>query len=129
MFFAPNISLHKICFKGFGKEGIKLKICLSIQNNFICALTLNSLFGDLYIINRKIKIGYNEKIDMMEYHLNKLCEDKTEKQAVLEIRNHLLNYLKGLPENKEVKNLVCRCKTRLEIIDVLENYRNELKNL
>ena len=74
-------------------------------------------------------IGYNEKIDMMEYHLNKLCEDKTEKQAVLEIRNHLLNYLKGLPENKEVKNLVCRCKSRLEIIEVLENYRNELKNL
>lgn len=46
MFFEPNISLHKICFKGFVKEGIKLKICLSIQNNFICALTLNSLFGD-----------------------------------------------------------------------------------
>ena len=74
-------------------------------------------------------IDYNEKIDMMEYHLNKLCEDKTEKQAVLEIRNHLLNYLKGLPENKEVKNQVCRCKSRLEIINVLENYRNELKNL
>lgn len=74
-------------------------------------------------------IDYNEKIDMMEYHLNKLCEDKTEKQAVLEIRNHLLNYLKGLPENKEVKNRVCRCKSRLEIIEVLENYRNELKNL
>lgn len=74
-------------------------------------------------------ISYNEKIDMMEYHLNKLCEDKTEKQAVLEIRNHLLNYLKGLPENKEVKNQVCRCKSRLEIIEVLENYRNELKNL
>lgn len=74
-------------------------------------------------------IDYNEKIDMMEYHLNKLCEDKTEKQAVLEIRNHLLNYLKGLPENKEIKNQVCRCKSRLEIIKVLENYRNELKNL
>ena len=74
-------------------------------------------------------IGYNEKIDMMEYHLNKLCEDKTEKQAVLEIRNHLLNYLKGLPENKEVKNQVCICKSRLEIIKVLVNYRNELKNL
>lgn len=74
-------------------------------------------------------IDYNEKIDIMEYHLNKLCEDKTEKQAVLEIRNHLLNYLKGLPENKEVKNQVCRCKSRLEIIKILENYRNELKNL
>ena len=84
-----------------------------------------------YLENGKLPevIGYNEKIDMMEYHLNKLCEDKTEKQAVLEIRNHLLNYLKGLPENKEVKNQVCRCKSRLEIIEVLENYRNELKNL
>lgn len=84
-----------------------------------------------YLENGKLPevIGYNEKIDMMEYHLNKLCEDKTEKQAVLEIRNHLLNYLKGLPENKEVKNQVCRCKSRLEIIKVLENYRNELKNL
>lgn len=84
-----------------------------------------------YLENGKLPevIDYNEKIDMMEYHLNKLCEDKTEKQAVLEIRNHLLNYLKGLPENKEVKNQVCRCKSRLEIIEVLENYRNELKNL
>lgn len=84
-----------------------------------------------YLENSKLPevIDYNEKIDMMEYHLNKLCEDKTEKQAVLEIRNHLLNYLKGLPENKEVKNQVCRCKSRLEIIKILENYRNELKNL
>lgn len=84
-----------------------------------------------YLENGKLPevIDYNEKIDMMEYHLNKLCEDKTEKQAVLEIRNHLLNYLKGLPENKEVKNQVCRCKSRLEIIKILENYRNELKNL
>ena len=64
MFFAPNISLHKICFKGFVKEGIKLKICLSIQNNFICALTLNSLFGDLYIINRKIKF-YRSKFNYL----------------------------------------------------------------
>ena len=74
-------------------------------------------------------IDYNEKIDMMEYHLKKLCEDKSEKQAVLEIRNHLLNYLKGLPENKEVKNKVCRCQSENEIIKVLELYRNELKNL
>ena len=75
------------------------------------------------------EIDYNEKIDMMEYHLKKLCEDKSEKQAVLEIRNHLLNYLKGLPENKEVKNKVCRCKSENEIINVLEEYRNELENL
>ena len=85
----------------------------------------------LYLESGKLPnpIDYNEKIDMMEYHLKKLCEDKSEKQAVLEIRNHLLNYLKGLPENKEVKNKVCRCQSENEIINVLELYRNELKNL
>ena len=85
----------------------------------------------LYLESGKLPnpIDYNEKIDMMEYHLKKLCEDKSEKQAVLEIRNHLLNYLKGLPENKEVKNKVCRCQSENEIINVLEMYRNELKNL
>ena len=85
----------------------------------------------LYLESGKLPnpIDYNEKIDMMEYHLKKLCEDKSEKQAVLEIRNHLLNYLKGLPENKEVKNKVCRCQSENEIINVLELYRHELKNL
>ena len=85
----------------------------------------------LYLESGKLPnpIDYNEKIDMMEYHLKKLCEDKSEKQAVLEIRNHLLNYLKGLPENKEVKDKVCRCQSENEIINVLELYRNELKNL
>lgn len=85
----------------------------------------------LYLESGKLPnpIDYNEKIDMMEYHLKKLCEDKSEKQAVLEIRNHLLNYLKGLPENKEVKDKVCRCQSENEIINVLELYKNELKNL
>ena len=61
-------------------------------------------------------VPFNEKIDMMEYHLNELCKDKSEGQAVLEMRSHLLNYLKGLPENKEIKNEICKCKSRIEII-------------
>lgn len=73
------------------------------------------------------KVGFNEKIDMMEYHLNKLIENTTESQAVLEIRGHLLNYLKGLPENKEIKNNICKCKSSEEIIKILEEYRDFLK--
>ena len=73
------------------------------------------------------KVGFNEKIDMMKYHLNKLIENTSESQAVLEIRGHLLNYLKGLPENKEIKNNICKCKSSEEIIKNLEEYRKFLK--
>lgn len=74
-------------------------------------------------------VSFNEKIDMMEYHLNELCKDKSEGQAVLEMRSHLLNYLKGLPENKEIKNEICKCKSRIEIINCLEDYRKKLISL
>ena len=73
------------------------------------------------------KVGFNEKIDMIKYHLNKLIENTNESQAVLEIRGHLLNYLKGLPENKEIKNNICKCKSSEEIIKILEEYRDFLK--
>lgn len=75
-----------------------------------------------------VKISYDEKLDMMEYHLNKLCEDKSERQAVLEMRMHLLNYLKGMPDASNIKNLVCKGKRREEIINILESYRNQIKS-
>ena len=78
---------------------------------------------------KPVKISYDEKLDMMEYHLDKLCEDKSERQAVLEMRMHLLNYLKGMPDASNIKNLVCKGKSREEIINILENYRNQIKNL
>lgn len=76
-----------------------------------------------------VKISYDEKLDMMEYHLNKLCEDKSERQAVLEMRMHLLNYLKGMSDASNIKNLVCKGKRREEIINILESYRNQIKSL
>lgn len=73
------------------------------------------------------KVTFNEKIDMMEYHLKKLCVDKSERAAVLEMRMHLLNYLKGMPDASNIKNLVCKAKSKDEIINILEEYRNSLK--
>ena len=73
------------------------------------------------------KVTFNEKLDMMEYHLTKLCLDKSEKAAVLEMRMHLLNYLKGMPDASNIKNLVCKAKSKDEIINILEEYRNNLK--
>ena len=73
-------------------------------------------------------VSYDERIDMMEYHLQKLIQNSTEREAVLEMRGHILNYLKGLPENKEIKRFVCECKTSQDIFQVLEDYRSKLKS-
>lgn len=75
------------------------------------------------------KVIFEEKIDMMEKHLKMLIQDKGEKIAILEIRGHILNYIKGLPENKDIKNKICLCHSSQEIIAVLENYRRILKDL
>ncbi len=74
------------------------------------------------------KVTIFEKIDMMEYHLNALCKEKSEKGAILEMRMHLLNYLKGLPNASKLKNLICKSSSKEEIINILEEYRNDLKN-
>ena len=76
-----------------------------------------------------VKVSFDEKLNMMEYHLNRLCLDKSERAAVLEMRMHLLNYLKGMPDASNIKNLVCKAKSKNEIIDILENYRNTIKNI
>ena len=73
------------------------------------------------------KVSIDERINMMELHLKKLVNANGEKGAVLEMRGHLLNYLQGLPNNKEIKNRVCQAKKKNEIIDILEEYRKVLK--
>ena len=67
-----------------------------------------------------------EKIDMIKKHYSLLLEDKSEKQAVLEIRSHALWYLKGMPNSAEIKNKICSCKSSNEIFDCLDTYYNSL---
>lgn len=73
------------------------------------------------------KVTLSEKIQMMKYHLNKLCTEKGEHQAVLEIRTHFLYYLKGLPESKILKLKLCSAKHQEEIINILDEYQNSIK--
>ena len=84
-----------------------------------------------YLDNKKLpgSITFDEKIDMMERHLNSLVKDRGEKGAVLEIRGHILNYLKYLTENKEIKNAICKCNNSNDIINILEEYRSNLKKI
>ncbi len=71
---------------------------------------------------------YNEKVTDLEKanmtlkHLLYLKDIKDEKVAVLEIRNHLAWYLKGLPKVSEIKNKAYQTTDINDIIDVLKNY-------
>ena len=70
-----------------------------------------------------------EKIAMMKKHFNLLKNDKNEHIALLEIRTNFLYYLKGMPKSKEMKQIVCSCKTSEELMKSLENYEKEIKNI
>lgn len=70
-----------------------------------------------------------DKIEMIERHYKLLKEDKNEKLALLEIRTHALAYIKGLPEAKYYKDLICKTKTEEAFLNVLNNYKKYLTNL
>lgn len=74
-------------------------------------------------------VSNEEKINMMRYHFKLLKEDKNEKVALLEIRSNILYYLKNMPKSKEIKNKICMTKTEDELMQVLNEYEQELKEL
>ena len=61
-------------------------------------------------------------------HLRFLEETKNEKVARLEIRNHIGWYFRGLPGANEIKNKVYQCLTIHDIMQVLIDYKEEVKN-
>ncbi len=77
-----------------------------------------------YLENNKVidSPTIKEKIDMMKRHYQLLLEDKGEKLALLEIRSHIIWYLKGLPESKLMKMKICSCKSSEEIFEILNKY-------
>ena len=72
-------------------------------------------------------ITYEQKVNMMKNHYQLLLKDKNEKLANLEIRSHILYYLKGMPKSKEIKNKICQSKSKEEILDIISNYEIYLK--
>ena len=72
------------------------------------------------------QVSFLEKVDMMQKHYELLLNDKTEKQALLEIRSHIIWYLKGMPQSKEIKNKICQSKTSKEMFDIINDYKNYL---
>ena len=68
-----------------------------------------------------------EKIDMCLKHLTYLLEFKSEKIVALEIRNHVSWYLKGMKESNTIKNKIFLTKNINDIIRILEEYKEFIK--
>lgn len=77
-----------------------------------------------YIENNKIidKPTPLDRVEMCIKHLEYLKEIKVTKVAVLEIRNHVAWYLKGLKESNEIKNKIYMTKDINEIEKILNDY-------
>ena len=73
------------------------------------------------------EISNLEKLTMMKKHYQLLLKYKGEKLANLEIRSHILYYLKGMPKSKEMKNKVCQCKIGIELLDTINEYEKYLE--
>ena len=67
-----------------------------------------------------------EKVDMSLKHLNYLAKYKSEKLAVLEIRNHIAWYLRGINGSNDVKNKIYKTKNLNDIINILNEYKIHL---
>ena len=64
-------------------------------------------------------VSYEEKKRIIEKHYELLLQYKNEKVANLEMRSNILWYLKGIPNNKEIKNKIMKCNSKEEVMEVL----------
>ena len=84
-----------------------------------------------YLDNGKLPTSITplEKVDMCLKHLKYLQEIKDEKVAVLEIRNHIAWYLKGLNGANEIKNKIYLTRKIDDIIVILKEYRKNFEGV
>ncbi|MRG88201.1 tRNA dihydrouridine synthase DusB [Salinibacillus xinjiangensis] len=93
--------------------------------------------GNPWIIYRTVKYletgelieepSPSEKIDVCKLHMKRLIALKGEKTAILEMRKHSAWYLKGLKGNGKVRKRINECETEEGLINILEDYTNELE--
>lgn len=62
MIFKPNIDLKNICFKYIDENEITFEVDVLFKHNFLAPITIDSLSGDLYIVNEETKITSKDKI-------------------------------------------------------------------
>lgn len=71
------------------------------------------------------KIGLVERFRIAFAHLEYLINLKGEKRAVMEMRNHMAWYAKGLRMGTNLKKAIQQCTTMIEMKTVIEEYMSQ----
>lgn len=71
---------------------------------------------------------FEEKLEVMKLHMDRLIELKGEKIAVLEMRKHASWYLKGIKGNGTVRKRINQAQTRDEVAEIVDDFAVELKD-
>lgn len=74
------------------------------------------------------EITIDDKIHHIIDHMNRLIELKGEKLALLEMRSHAAWYIKGMKGSTFVKREIAKVSQKEELVRILNEYKNELKN-
>lgn len=94
-----------------------------LGNPWLIQNTVSYLEGNGYSLPTK-----REKVEMCIKHLKYLSDLKDEKIAVLEIRNHVAWYLKGIEGGNLIKNKIYQCSHIRDILQILEMFLGGLDN-
>ncbi len=76
-----------------------------------------------------IEITPEEKINMCIRHYELAIKYDGEHKAIREMRKHASWYIKGLPKCTEIRNIMNTLNDSEEVMKLLIDYKNELKNL
>ena len=84
---------------------------------------------NLYKGKEPLIITPEEKIRMCLRHYELAIKYDGEYKAVREMRKHASWYIKGLPNSSEIRNLMNTTEESGRVIEILQNYREELRKL
>lgn len=94
-----------------------------LGNPWLIRNTISYLDGNDYFLPSK-----RERVEMCIRHLKYLSELKDEKVAVLEIRNHVAWYLKGIEGANLIKNKIYQSSHIHDILQILEIFLGGMEN-
>ena len=112
-----------------GNGGIlSLEDGLSKLGNLDGFLIGQASFGNPWVFAEKeCTISFAEKCDMMLYHASKLIEDKGLLVGCREIRKHLLKYLSGFYQAKQVRKHITAVESYADIQQILKELSQTVK--
>ena len=67
-----------------------------------------------------------ERIDLAICHAHMIVEDKGEHTGILQMRTHVIGYLRGLPGATRMRSLLQGADSLSEMVSELEEYRERL---